>query len=1074
MEPAAPPEALADAPVWTFFCPIFRSGFPIVDPRVRPMLRTIAVIFILTALAVVPAGCAGVWTAPSSPQAEKGVLDLTGKPALAQNFLRLDGEWELYWDRMLTPKDFADGAPAPTGYFDFPGTWSHFKIDGQKLPAHGHATFRLTVKLGSHHPHLAAKLLDFSSAYRLYINGAAVTQDGIPATNKDLSVPAHQPKTIVLPSDTDRIELLLQVSNYHYWKGGPWEPIVIGPVDMIFRARENAVALSLSLAGGILVMAFYHLCLFLLRPRDRSPLYFGLFCLLIVLRILSTSERYLTTIWPEMPWELLMMAEHMSFFVSVTVFAFYVRSIFPTIVSWTVIVIVGVAGALSFLTALFFPADLFSHLVPFWQALTLALVLYGCYLLYRMLKERLDGAGPFGLGFLALSLAALNDILSSNELVDTPYLVPVAIFFFVLSQAYLLSSRLARSYKTVQEYSAGLDRLNQLKDEFLANTSHELKTPLTGIIGLAESMVDGSTGTLPDKTKANLSMIAASGRRLTGMVNDLLDFSRLKHLDLKLDVKAVDLRAQAELVLAVIAPLVRGERVRLINDIPEDIPNVLGDENRVQQILYNLVGNAVKFTSQGSISVEADLKNSQVEVTVRDTGEGIPEDRLQDIFNSYEQADPSRPAELTGTGLGLNITRHLVELHGGSIRVVSTPGRGSAFMFTLPVSLDPPPQCVGPVVSRVRSSWPHYELTEGEIPVETEGETARPGTDRVLVVDDEPINLQVIENHLSLENTQVLTAASGEEALSLLENEENQPDLILLDIMLPGMSGLDFCREIRKKYSFLDLPVILLTAKDQVSDLVLGFESGANDFLSKPFTRRELAARIKTQITLSRLNRDLKTAHAEMAEHSKNLERNVKERTDELRQANRELQRLASLDGLTQIANRRFFAEKLDQLWRQHQRQQTPLSLIMCDIDFFKKYNDAYGHQMGDDALVAVAAAISNMLKRPMDQVARYGGEEFAVLLPDTPAKGAYMLAENIRLAVAAMQIEHRDSTVAPIVTLSLGVATLIPQTDILSEKLVEAADRALYKAKSQGRNKVVAAGDNEPASEDHSPGLGR
>ena len=240
--------------------------------------------------------------------------------------------------------------------------------------------------------------------------------------------------------------------------------------------------------------------------------------------------------------------------------------------------------------------------------------------------------------------------------------------------------------------SARLRKIDQLKDEFLANTSHELRTPLYGITGLAESLVDGVTGDLPTATKANLAMIVASGRRLAALVNDILDFSKLRHRNLELDRRPVDLRSLTGVVLTLLRPLVGSKDLELRNTVPADLPAADADENRLQQILLNLVGNAVKFTDSGTVEISAVVGRDDrvaaecLMVSVSDTGIGIPEEETARVFEAFEQADASTERRFGGTGLGLAVARQLVELHGGRIWLESTPREGSTFFFSLPLA----------------------------------------------------------------------------------------------------------------------------------------------------------------------------------------------------------------------------------------------------------------------------------------------------------------------------------------------------------------------------------------------------
>ena len=219
---------------------------------------------------------------------------------------------------------------------------------------------------------------------------------------------------------------------------------------------------------------------------------------------------------------------------------------------------------------------------------------------------------------------------------------------------------------------------------FLANTSHELRTPLNGIIGIAESIIDGAAGAVTNQMRNNLSMIVTSGRRLANLVDDILDFSQLKEQSLTLHKRAVDIYSLTDVVLTVMHPLTAG-KIELINDIDDEVQPIDGDEDRVQQILYNLIGNAIKFTKSGSVKVGCEVDGEWLRVSIADTGIGIAEDQKKSIFKSFEQGDGDTAGIYGGTGLGLAVTQQLVELHGGHITVESTLGEGSIFSFTLPL-----------------------------------------------------------------------------------------------------------------------------------------------------------------------------------------------------------------------------------------------------------------------------------------------------------------------------------------------------------------------------------------------------
>jgi signal transduction histidine kinase/class 3 adenylate cyclase/CheY-like chemotaxis protein len=425
-----------------------------------------------------------------------------------------------------------------------------------------------------------------------------------------------------------------------------------------------------------------------------------------------------------------------------------------------------------------------------------------------------------------------------------------------------MAEQLQGSFQTLESKNAELQNLNKLKDEFLANTSHELRTPLNGIIGLAESLIDGATGELPEKTKANLAMIVSSGKRLSNLVNDILDFAKLKHKTIELQIQPVGMREITDVVLFLSQPLVGKKSLQLINTIASDLPLVDADENRLQQILYNLIGNGIKFTESGLIEVSAEVvnpdsisPNSFLAITVSDTGIGMAEDKFERIFESFEQGDGSTSRIYGGTGLGLAVTKRLVELHGGKIWVESQKDQGSIFTFTLPISQNQEATKIPKKLEKEPQVIPNnvvLEILESPLLVPTEF-INKNGQFKILIVDDELINLQVLANTLALENYAITQANNGLEALELIENGFH-PDLILLDVMMPRMTGYEVSQKLREKFLPSELPIVMLTAKNQVDDLVEGFSAGANDYLTKPFSKNELLARIKTHIKLAKIN----------------------------------------------------------------------------------------------------------------------------------------------------------------------------------------------------------------------------
>ncbi|MEM8998235.1 MAG: ATP-binding protein, partial [Acidobacteriota bacterium] len=278
------------------------------------------------------------------------------------------------------------------------------------------------------------------------------------------------------------------------------------------------------------------------------------------------------------------------------------------------------------------------------------------------------------------------------------------------------------------------------------------------------------------------------------------------------------------------------------------------DERRLRQILFSLVGNAIKFTERGSVDIAAVPRGDVLEISVRDTGIGIEREKLDAIFEAFEQADASSARRFGGTGLGLSLTRRLVDMHGGELEVESTPGVGSTFRFTVPAAVGEPVPSGSPrVLPRLRPS-PTPSVGAPSTPAGAAADSDLDGA-HILVVDDEPILRLLLEGQLEAEGYRVTTAESGAAALELLRSGDSDVDLVVLDVMMPRLTGYEVCRALRADWEAASLPVLLLTAKDRLYDLVEGFAAGANDYLIKPVGREELVARVRFHLGILETHR---------------------------------------------------------------------------------------------------------------------------------------------------------------------------------------------------------------------------
>lgn len=813
-----------------------------------------------------------------------GVLDLRQWDLQRHGPVSLDGRWRFYWDKLIAPDD---GSIPSNDLIKVPGSWAGHRTQGTVLVPRGTASYGLTIILPQGAPALMLYQRQVDTAMRLFVNGRAIGESGSPGLDASSTTSHVSVQTLLLPPPVDgRLEFVYHVSNYSNDIAGLWERIDLGTVADISARRERKLLIEFFLMGAFALTAMYHLGLFASRRQDLPALLFGLFCLIMALRIPVTGETTIHRFVSNLSYQNYKQLDHLLVYLGAPTFTGFLCLLFARR-SGRYIVGYALASSMPFVgCVLFLDVQDFAGLLAYYEGLLIINILLLIGILVAAIIRKAEGAAVSLAGLLFLFATIVNDILASNLVINSPYYMSVGLFVFIFSQAYMLSRLFARAYNTAASLSAELGeknqelvRLDQLKDEFLANTSHELRTPLGGIMGIADSLLAGVAGPVNQTMRGNLRLISYSGRRLASLVNDVLDFSKLRNQDIELRRRAVELSSVIDVVLALSSTLVGNKKVKLTNKVPELY--VFADEERLEQIVHNLIGNAIKFTDVGEVLVHASRITSDseepgmLEVCIDDTGIGIEQSKRELIFKSFTQADGSISREYGGTGLGLAITRSLVELHGGRIEALARPGGGSRFLFTLPAASEEQIQA-GAEVASAMAAEPEVSRARADVelplvafepptpgpPVVESGtwSAAAPAgvllaagaalpPARILIVDDDPVNLQVLHNHLSMSDYSVVGCGGGGEAISLLTGGDRF-DLILLDVMMPRLSGYEVCRIVRETFSATELPVIMLTAKNRVSDLVIGFESGANDYLVKPFDARELLVRVRTLLEL--------------------------------------------------------------------------------------------------------------------------------------------------------------------------------------------------------------------------------
>lgn len=411
-----------------------------------------------------------------APKAENGVLDLTGWDLVRDGPVNLAGEWEFHWEQLLKPDDFAGvNLPPRTGFIELPAPWNGYVVNGVPLSGDGYATYRLKILLNnSHHPPLALKVPEFETAYVLYVDDEEVSSNGVVGKTPETMRPQWLPDVADFLAKQSPLEVILQISNFHHRKGGAGQVIQLGTECQIRKIREKNLNYELFLFGSLFIMGLYHMILFALRREDRSPLYFGICCFLMSLRVLVTGEYSLSAHFPGADWELIVRLNYLSFGLTPPVFVMFTHALFSKEVPKWSLRTLQLGGGVFAGTILLTPARIFTHaLLPYQVIILIGAVYFLCIIVLAAVRKR-EGAAVFLLCFLVLLLATTNDILHNNQIIQTGYFGPLGIFIFILAQATILTRRFSKAFLEAETLSAELEQRVATRTEQLSISNERL------------------------------------------------------------------------------------------------------------------------------------------------------------------------------------------------------------------------------------------------------------------------------------------------------------------------------------------------------------------------------------------------------------------------------------------------------------------------------------------------------------------------------------------------------------------------------------------------------------------------
>ncbi|WP_145152793.1 ATP-binding protein [Paenibacillus xylanexedens] len=773
------------------------------------------------------------------PIAANGAMDLTDWAFEESGVVRLDGQWEFYPNRLLfshppTSEEAGDEAPS---FIQVPGSWS------KQMDTLGVATYRLRLLIDDDSVIYGMKTAAILISNRLVVNGQVVGSSGHP-DNKDSYWALNKPYVSYFTLKPGWNDIIIEVANHEFRvTSGIGESIQFGKADQIARIRDVATAHDWIALTAFLIMGLYFIGLFSQRRNDQSLVVFGLVCVFIAAFTSVSGERVLFDAMGPLPFWLYFRIQMVSTIGVGVGFLLYVYTAFrPYSYRWFTKAGLLLGGTL-LLLHMGFATQLTTGPFRLVTSLyvTLAL-LYATYVFVYAVLHRVAGSWYLAVAAMALNALVLNQNLNVYFGVPIYSLPPVEPFLVLLMLALLMSLRFSNAFQRIEELSGQLLEADKHKDDFLARTSHEFKTPLHGVMNISRSMLDDTAIPPTSGQREKLQLMIDITRKLSQLVYDILDLSKLKQGELRIDPAPVDVRSVVEMQIRFYSYLSTEKEIQLVNQVPADLPLAYADEIRLSQIISNLLDNAIKYTENGTIIVAGKEQGDLLQFEVQDTGAGIHPEDMPYIFEPFKSMEG---VSQRGSGLGLSIAKQLINLQGGTLSVSSTLNVGTTFTFMLPRATS----IKESIATLDHLSVSYIQPLENEYSFPTPYISNPDGKRTILIVDDQYVNLKVLLDTLQSHDYRVIAVKDGYEALHQIE-QPDRIDLVILDLMMPGMSGYEVCQEIRKRYSLLELPVLMVTAAIQPQDKVAAYQVGANDYLPKPFDVEELKARIGSLLAM--------------------------------------------------------------------------------------------------------------------------------------------------------------------------------------------------------------------------------
>lgn len=808
--------------------------------------------------------------------AHKGIIN-TESWDYHDGMIKLAGEWEFYPDQFIYPQrgeDVFSRLSDKVKYVQVPGDWN--KYEEKNRPVGNIGTYRVTITV-PYDGSFGIKTSAVSYAYTVYINGIKVCESGRIAENIKDYIPDNQVKIGMENTRDKSVELVIHVANYMANTGGVLQPFTFGTEKQLVTNKDRNTMLDALLVSGYFILGIYYAGCFAQRKKAGYLLYFSLFAILQGIYASTLNGRIIgliISVYPNM--EVYFCFQIHIMYLSVFFFLMFVYDFFKVYVSKKIVAFLSVLLLIIGPILIWIPyGSMYSTGITAYEHLLIITFILGVsylYIFWSMMKAVYRGAEASGYILLVVMSFACYVVTLCMEVLFRINIgrVMVALFLvMLLFISFMMTYTFQLAYEQTDRLTDQLLTYDKMRDKFINKVSLELLKPLQSILNMSEALFNEKG--LNGYQKQNVLRINSEGKQVLNIVEEIKEISGIQEGEtdiLKQEVKFEEIR---EIVEELTYLRIYKEQIQIKNEVPVGLPSVYADNSKLKRILYHLISNGVKFTEKGEISISAEVNEGKAYIFVKDTGIGIDKSKWNIIFNSFYQAESSYENDNTGLGIGLSIVNNLVKLHGGKIWVVSEPGKGSKFTFTLPLfkgesSIKEDPQKA--LKGSAEMSPDNQEAAEDMVWREMTVSKEKAGN-TIMVISDSESEQKFFMHLLNSMGDNAIFSFNEKDIMELLEKEK--VDTVIIKADFEKNSSMDLCTKIRKNYTLAELPVLVLSDRNN-NEAQKYLSLGANDYLKKPYETDELKARIHMLLMVKKsateaLNQELNSLQAQIMPH---------------------------------------------------------------------------------------------------------------------------------------------------------------------------------------------------------------